>query len=469
MRKGDILKLDVVALDDAGDGVAQHGEHTVHVVAAFPGERVSARVDYVSKRAPMSHAHLVEILQPHSARRSAPCPQHPSRGGRCTGCALMPLGVDAQRQALRQHLRDDLQLPVADPTENHAGSDRTRGYRHSSKRVAFGGPGRVRLGSYIRGTHRVAYMDGCLVEHESIGRAVQSVERAVQAANVGAYDERTGVGLLRYVWFKTDGERVLVTLIMSAEDLEAARRIAEQLDPHDVAGVALSVQAGQGNAVRGSAALPVRGRNELTLRVAGVPVPVGPLGFLQPNPEVAGECYRALVQGTAGKLAVDLYAGAGITTVLLREHFEQVVAVEAYPESAASLGVAPVTVERFLADYRGAAPDLIVANPPRKGLRSEVCAGLRRVGAPELRIMSCGPKGLRRDLDQLCAEEGGGARYELVRLDGFDTLPNTPHVELVAVLRRVDAGAAATVEPASAAAMRPTNARQTNAPHVTDT
>ena len=42
-------------------------------------------------------------------------------------------------------------------------------------------------------------------------------------------------------------------------------------------------------------------------------------------------------------------------------------------------------------------------------------------------------------------------------------------VELVAVLRRVDAGAAATVEPASAAAMRPTNARQTNAPHVTDT
>ncbi|MCB9660128.1 MAG: class I SAM-dependent RNA methyltransferase [Sandaracinaceae bacterium] len=439
MRKGDILRLDVVALDDAGDGVALLGDHTVHIAAAFPGERVSARVDYVSKRAPMSHAHLVELLAPHERRRSAPCPQHPSRGGRCTGCALMPLQVDAQRSALTQHLRDDLNLPVAYAPDAQSESERTRGYRYASKRVAFGGPGRVRLGSYIRGTHRVAHMDGCVVEHDTIQQAVRAVEQAVQAANVGAYDERTGVGLLRYVWFKTDGERVLLTLIMSSEDLEAARRIAEHLDPHVIAGVALSVQDGQGNGMRGTAALPVRGRSELTLRVAGVPVAVGPLGFLQPNPEVAGACYRSLVHDTAGALAFDLYAGAGITTTLLRERFAQVVPVEAYPESAASLGVAPVSVERFLAEYAGDTPDLVVANPPRKGLRTEVCAALRRLGPPELRIMSCGPKGLRRDLDQLCASEGEGARYELARLDGFDTLPNTPHIELVAVLRRTDA------------------------------
>jgi 23S rRNA (uracil1939-C5)-methyltransferase len=191
--------------------------------------------------------------------------------------------------------------------------------------------------------------------------------------------------------------------------------------------------------MRGTAALPVKGRSELTLRVAGVPVAVGPLGFLQPNPEVAGECYRALVHDATGALAFDLYAGAGITTALLRERFGNVVPVEAYPESAATLGVPPVSVERFLSEYEGDVPDMVVANPPRKGLRTEVCGALRRLGARELRIMSCGPKGLRRDLDQLSANDGPGARYQLVRLEGFDTLPNTPHIELVAVLRRVDA------------------------------
>ena len=271
MRKGDTLTLNVTALDESGDGVAQHAGHAVHVVAAFPGERVSARVDYVSKRAPMSHAHLLEVLTPHPARTKAACPQHPSRGGRCTGCTLMPLAVDAQRSALRQYLRDDLGLHVSERSSSAAlEGDRSAGYRYSSKRVAFGGPGRVRLGSFIRGSHHVAYMDGCIVEHPSIGRAVAAVERAVQALNVGAYDERTGRGLLRYVWFKTDGERVLCTLVMSVEDLDTALRIANALDPHDVAGVALSVQAGTGNAVRGTPALPVRGRSELTLRVAGV-------------------------------------------------------------------------------------------------------------------------------------------------------------------------------------------------------
>ncbi|MBK6578970.1 MAG: class I SAM-dependent RNA methyltransferase [Sandaracinaceae bacterium] len=439
MRKGDTLTLDVTALDESGDGVAQLGGHAVHVVAAFPGERVSARVDYVSKRGPMSHAHLLEVLNPHPARKTAPCAQHPSRGGRCTGCTMMPLTVGAQRAALRQYLESELGLHVGDgATHGALEGEGSAGYRYSSKRVAFGGPGRVRLGSFIRGTHRVAYMDGCIVEHPSIGRAVAAVERAVQALNVGAYDERTDQGLLRYVWFKTDGERVLCTLIMSTEDLDTAMRIASALDPHDVAGVALSVQSGTGNAVRGTPALPVRGRAELTLRVAGVPIPVGPLGFLQPNPEVAGQCYRALVDGAQGKLAFDLYAGAGITTVLLREHFTQVVPVEAYPESAAMLGVSPSSVEQFLAGYQGDAPELVVANPPRKGLRTEVCAALRRVAPREIRIMSCGPKGLRRDLDQLCAEDGPGARYRLVELRGFDTLPHTPHIELVARLERVD-------------------------------
>ncbi|MBK8593955.1 MAG: hypothetical protein IPN77_33620 [Sandaracinaceae bacterium] len=97
---------------------------------------------------------------------------------------------------------------------------------------------------------------------------------------------------------------------------------------------------------------------------------------MQPKPEVAGQCYRVLVDGAQGKLAFDLYAGAGITTVLLREQFQQVVPVEAYPESAAMLGVSPSSVEQFLAGYQGDAR-VGGGQPARKGPRT-VCAALRR-------------------------------------------------------------------------------------------
>ncbi|MBC7171016.1 MAG: class I SAM-dependent RNA methyltransferase, partial [Polyangiaceae bacterium] len=78
------------------------------------------------------------------------------------------------------------------------------------------------------------------------------------------------------------------------------------------------------------------------------------------------------------------------------------------------------------------APDLVVANPPRRGLGAEVTTLLRELAAPRVHIMACGPDGLAADLAALTA----GGLYRLERLEAFQTLPQTPHVELVAWLER---------------------------------
>ena len=97
------------------------------------------------------------------------------------------------------------------------------------------------------------------------------------------------------------------------------------------------------------------------------------LGFAQPNRTLIERAYADLVGGEAGALAFDLYAGAGAITALLRENFARVVPCERYPESAAALGVAPMDVAEFL-DTTRERPDVIVANPPRKGFGADVCA-----------------------------------------------------------------------------------------------
>jgi tRNA/tmRNA/rRNA uracil-C5-methylase (TrmA/RlmC/RlmD family) len=187
--------------------------------------------------------------------------------------------------------------------------------------------------------------------------------------------------------------------------------------------------------MRGSVAKPLRGSRELSTRLLDQAVEVGALGFLQPNPAAAELAYAALTELSASmprQRAFDLYAGAGVTTRRLRAHFAEVLACEAYPESAAALGVAPETAEAFVQRaLRGetGSPDLVIANPPRKGMGALVCGALVSLAAPELRIMSCGPAGLARDLADL------SPAYTLVGLRAFDTLPQTPHVELVAILR----------------------------------
>jgi 23S rRNA (uracil1939-C5)-methyltransferase len=197
------------------------------------------------------------------------------------------------------------------------------------------------------------------------------------------------------------------------------------------------VQSAASNSARGEAPELARGVSTLNTELMGETIEVGALGFLQPNPRTAELCYRALTEwpeNAKGALAFDLYAGSGVTTRALARSFANVVPCESYPESAQALGVPPETAENFLArvlaDAERGVPELVVLNPPRKGLGPEVCARLRELGSPEVRIMSCGPEGLARDLKALDPD------YELVSLRAFDTLPQTPHVELVAKLRR---------------------------------
>jgi 23S rRNA (uracil1939-C5)-methyltransferase len=344
----------------------------------------------------------------------------------------MELSEEAQRATKLEMLRTRFGLSVSEIES----SPLALGYRWSSKRVAFGRPGALGLGSFARGSHKTTSMHGCLVDHPLLTQLFAAITERACELGIEAYDERSGQGDLRFVWAKTNGEGCIATLVVSDANGRAARELAQADLPCE--GVLVSVQGAATNAVRGEAPMLVRGAGTLETELLGEHIEVGALGFLQPNPRTAELCYRALTawpEGTRGKLAFDLYAGSGVTTRALRRTFDEVVPCEAYPESARALGVAPESAESFLARELAASerrvPELVVLNPPRKGLGEDVCARLIALGSPEVRIMSCGPEGLARDLRAL------SSHYRLVSLRAFDTLPQTPHVELVAQLVRV--------------------------------
>jgi 23S rRNA (uracil1939-C5)-methyltransferase len=430
VKIGDQAHITARSLTLEGEGVAEHEGRQILCPGLFPSEVGLVRVESLSRQHPRAHARLLSLEAPHPARRVAACANHVARGGRCHGCALMELEEEAQREAKRALLSERYGLGV----ERVEGGGSALGYRRASKRVALGRAGALALGSYARGSHAPAPMTGCLVDHPRLREAFDRLAEQANALAVVPFDERTRTGDLRYVWGKTDGDRVVLTLITAARESRAARL----LPAHAAPGTSLchSVQPAAGNQMRGSPPELLCGSAELGLTLLGVELPLGALGFLQPNPEVAERAYAALVDlhdfAGARELAFDLYAGAGATTRHLRRSFARVLPCEAYPESASGLGVEPEDAGEFLARARRTAlrPDLIIANPPRKGLGARVCQELVDLAPRELRIMSCGPEGLARDLAQL------SPGFRLRWLRAFDTLPQTPHVELVACLER---------------------------------
>lgn len=311
-------------------------------------------------------------------------------------------------------------------------------YRWSSKRVFGGRAGDVILGSWMRGTHNVADMTNCLVDHPDIVACAEEVRQVANALGIEPFDETEEQGDLRYAWFKTDGRgNVLVALITADPLSRGVHELASRLELP--VGVAWAVNAGRGNDMRGIGLRPLWGRQSLPITLAGIEVHVGPQGFLQPNPMAAALAYRDLVRVPAGgyphgRVALDLYAGAGITTGLLQRHFEVVSACESYPESARALGIQPQLVEEFLAailadpHHEHRLADLVVANPPRGGLGPTVCEQLNRLRAPRLHLMSCNPASLTEDLRRLTGSAGS---YRLIGARAFDTLPQTNHVEVL--------------------------------------
>jgi 23S rRNA (uracil1939-C5)-methyltransferase len=433
VRAGDRLDVTPHTIDPEGDGVGNHDGVKVRVPGLFPEEAGVVRVLATSRHRPEAHAALLSVVTPHPERRVAPCHAHTSRGGWCSGCALMPLSEPAQRALKARLLRERYGLEVSEVRA----APQALGYRYAGKRVALSHHKRLLLGSYVRGSHEPASMDGCLVDHPLLVSAFESVASAARAIGLAPFDPATGRGELRHVWGKTNGEVSLVTLVVRKADAGWVKPLAAAL-PEGL-GVFVSEHDGQGNTMRGSAPVHLRGPREACVTLLGEPVNIDALGFLQPNPAVAAAAYEALIdlRDVPGPhtLAYDLYAGVGFTTRALARRFTRVEACEAYGPSARELGVAPLTSEAFLAQRvaeEGPRPELVVANPPRKGLGSEVVASLRALGAPRLHIMSCGPEGLARDLAGLCAPGG----YRLVELVAFDTLPQTPHLELVAKLTR---------------------------------
>ena len=431
MKPGDTLTVMAESLSKHGDGVGVHEGVEIHVAGLLPGETGDVAIDYVSKQRPRAHAQVLVRRNTHPGRRPAPCHHH----GRCNGCALMDMDLPSQRELKRVELERTWGIMI----DRLVYDDREgRGYRFSSKRVFSGSPGRIKLGSYMRGTHNVADMQGCLVDHPDIADCADELAEVTSELRCVPYDETDGEGDLRYAWFKTDGHGQVILAIITAEPCHSAVfDIAARLQRP--AGIAWGTNGGTGNDMRATTLRPLRGRQTVEIDFGDLTAHFGPLGFLQPNPHIAAAAYHDLVRVPAGgalhgRTALDLYAGAGVTTRLLRRSFTHVGACESFPESARALGCEPMLVEEFLArilsdpHHLHRNPELVVANPPRGGLGQTVCDQLNELAAPRLHLMSCSPASLVDDLRRLTGTEG---RYRAIGARAFDTLPQTNHVEVV--------------------------------------
>ena len=190
MKAGETAHLTATDLTLDGEGVGTLEDREIRVPGLFPGEEASVRIEAVSRHHARAHGRILKVLVPHPGRREAPCPKHESRAGACAGCGLMELSEEAQRATKLEMLRTRFGLSVSEIES----SPLALGYRWSSKRVAFGRPGALGLGSFARGSHKTTSMHGCLVDHPLLTQLFAAITERACELGIEAYDERSGQG-----------------------------------------------------------------------------------------------------------------------------------------------------------------------------------------------------------------------------------------------------------------------------------
>jgi 23S rRNA (uracil1939-C5)-methyltransferase len=244
-------------------------------------------------------------------------------------------------------------------------------------------------------------------------------------------------------FFATPDENTVQMTIFVRREMKEFTRLCETLQKRlpELAGAGVAVMENSG---RGRKTLRVRmgstwGAKGLSYFVRDEKYWVSRGGFFQVNRYLLEPLVELVTKGRSGHLAWDLYAGVGLFSRILAKSFDQVVAVEAAAEDLlrsfhgeGRRAVAATTV-KFLrqAVLERERPALVVVDPPRAGLGTEVCSLLTSIKPAEIVYVSCDPVTLGRDLRAM-VDSG----YTLHKLHMLDMFPQTFHQETVSVLRR---------------------------------
>ncbi len=408
-----------------GAFLARDEGKAVFVPLTLPGEQ--ARVRMVEEKRGYATAEVEEIITAAPERVTPGCRHF----GACGGCQYQHAAYEAQLKLKQAVLRETLERGgVPAPAEIALLAGEPWAYRNRI-RLAFDAAGNP--GYRGRRSHSVLAISECPIAAPLLVKAAQATAEvarqfapALRPTEIALFCDAKESALLATI-FTASSAKVRFDDFAGAMRERVPALIGAELVGEERAG-----QLPRNLALWGAASL--------TYGAGGFDYRVDHGAFFQVNRWLVDALVEHVTAGQQGALAWDLFAGVGLFARRLTGSFARVVAVESAPSATLALeanlsgtigeAVPASTLEFLSRNRKGDRPDLIVVDPPRTGLGTEITALLAEIAAPAVVYVSCDPATLARDLRALLA-----AGYAIESIALADLFPQTFHLETVVQLR----------------------------------
>jgi len=429
---------------EGGMGVARIDGRVVFVHGALRGEK--CRVLILKTLKSVAFAKVLEVLEPSSERITPDCPYFP----RCGGCTYRHIRYEEELRLKKQRVQDNLSRIGGSyvTVEEILGARDTLRYRNKAQYpVSKDGA----VGFYRARTHEVIECEHCLLVKPEADAAAEALREYMQSCRVAGYDEKTGRGLVRHLYIRSNaaGES-LVCVLVNGDKLPKEDRLVTLLRDAcpKCTGIVLGTNTKKGNVILGDRYRTLWGSDRLEDTLCGKTFRLSVPSFYQVNRIQAERLYAKAIEfaGLTGQETVlDLYCGAGTITLALSDHAKKVLGAEIVPEAiddarenAARNGVK--NAEFFCGDASDVAkklarenlrPDVITVDPPRKGLAADVVESIAEMQPGRVVYVSCDSATMARDVKRL-ADLG----YTAQRACAVDMFPRADHIETVVLLSK---------------------------------
>ncbi|GHT66190.1 23S rRNA (uracil-5-)-methyltransferase RumA [Bacteroidia bacterium] len=464
MKAKPILKnVEITAVAAEGKAFAKIDGVALFVPFAVPGDVVDVQVS--RKRSGYMEGYVVQLVTPSPLRATPFC----AHSGLCGGCKWQILPYAEQLKWKQQQVQDQLQrigkLQNVD-IRPIIGSDATQYYRNKleftfsnrrwlceeERNIEVAADDLNALGFHIPARFdKVLDIQHCYLQTEPSNNIRNWIKNFAIAHHYSFFDLRQQQGLLRNLIIRISsiGE-IMVALVFFENDTEKIELLMSGLQQQfsQITSLLYVINNKGNDTIYDREVVCYAGRPFIMEKMENLQFKIGLKSFYQTNSAQAYNLYkvvRQMARLTGSETLYDLYTGTGTIACFLASQAKKVVGIELVPEAiadarenAALNHIANATF--FAGDMKdvltpafvaaNGAPDVVILDPPRAGLHTNVIDTLLQIAPARIVYVSCNPATQARDAALLASH------YHVVSAQPVDMFPHTHHVENVVLMEK---------------------------------
>ena len=431
----------------AGEGIAKINDFTIFIPNTLKGEKVKVLIVKVLK----SHAFgkIVEILEKSQDRVECDCNTYK----RCGGCDLRHVKyektLEMKQNAVQSLVNKTLKNKIN--VKETLGMDNPYYYRNKAQYpVGINKDGKAQIGVFANRTHEIIPIQECLIQNKKSQELANFIIKFINDNNISVYNEKNQNGLIRHIVTKVGikTNEIMCILVINGKEIPYENELLERIKQKfpEIKSIIKNINLKNTNVILGKENIDLYGNGYIEDILGEYKFKISPLSFYQVNPVQAEKLYNLgveMAQITKNDTVFDLYCGIGTITLFMSKYAKKVYgieivkeAIEAAKENAKMNNVDNTEffagdVEIVLDDLinnKGVSADIVMFDPPRKGLDRNSINNILKIKPKKIVYISCNPATLIRDLAFF--EEN----YDIKTIVPVDMFPFTSNVECVSVL-----------------------------------